>query len=932
MSYKILTILMACTCFVFAVENVPDKNTVVEPAIGNVVAYWSFDSDSSDTYTDITGNKHDAVTTGVGVAEGITGTALDCTDSTFDITVNNSVEDFNVAHFTIEGWIYPYGSMVNPGSFYNYQSIFENIRCGIEGSQDGGGFALQITDMGKLRLSMARPVPVGSETWVYITAENYTFQPRKWYHVVGTYDGATMKMYINGKLVEELPYTLDYRPSDIPTRIACEHMLNGLIRNRFIGKIDELKLYDYALDSLSIAQHYNLLMPKSPDTLVAYWSFDSDSATNYSDETGNGYDALASKAGVIDGVSGTALNCADTNVEVTIENSAGNLNLDNFTIEGWIYPYVSMINPGSFYNHKTIFDNIRCGVEGSQDGGGFALQITDMGELRLSMARPEPVGSETWVYITSDDIIQPHQWYHVAGTYDGSTMRMYINGVLVKELSYTLGYRPSDITARIGSEYMLNGRVRNWFTGKIDEVKLYNHALDAQDIKSSFEALKPDSATPFEINFGMKNTYANPGDTVCMPVYITNFKDFSISACQLSLNYDTTKLTFDSAHKDSGIINQWPLFSAVQSGSSLNIAMAGTTTPIDYGEGELFRCFFIVNPKASQDDTLAIHFSDINIDEKYNLITATGKDGRIYIQQNHIMYGDVTGNDEVNIFDAQKVLGYVVGSVQLPDSTCSNFTSAVADVSGNGFITSYDAALIFQHSVGLLPEFPVECNVPASLAKCSFVQESHLSISVQTHSDQIDYNLVGSNLKGFCAGEFSIQYDPSVDISNGSIDTKVRGATLNSKVDVNQDFLKIALVTNDDIDDNNPVTLISISLPASAKTDANAFAIKTALINEGKILTNFDNSQLSTSGRIQISPQVSYPSIRYANKTFVIYQTGNTPIDFKVWSLNGKLIANRNYTAGNGFKNITFNSPKGIYLYRLKTGKDLLTGKIMVSK
>lgn len=65
--------------------------------------------------------------------------------------------------------------------------------------------------------------------------------------------------------------------------------------------------------------------------------------------------------------------------------------------------------------------------------------------------------------------------------------------------------------------------------------------------------------------------------------------------------------------------------------------------------------------------------------------------------------GDVNDDGLVDEKDATAVLRYVVG---LPSA--GSFIEDRADVSNNGLITSYDAALIFQRSAGLIGGFLAE--------------------------------------------------------------------------------------------------------------------------------------------------------------------------------------------------------------------------------
>jgi hypothetical protein len=71
-------------------------------------------------------------------------------------------------------------------------------------------------------------------------------------------------------------------------------------------------------------------------------------------------------------------------------------------------------------------------------------------------------------------------WSHLASTYNGSTLRLYVNGVLVSSTAMSGSLAASSGVLRIGG----NGVWPEWFAGLIDEVRVYNRALSAAEIQS----------------------------------------------------------------------------------------------------------------------------------------------------------------------------------------------------------------------------------------------------------------------------------------------------------------------------------------------------------------------------------------------------------------------------------------------------------------
>jgi len=81
--------------------------------------------------------------------------------------------------------------------------------------------------------------------------------------------------------------------------------------------------------------------------------------------------------------------------------------------------------------------------------------------------------------------INLNQWYHIVGTDDGTTVRLYINGVQVQTGSSSTATNYSG-QPLIG-QFPGNNAVTN---GKIPVVKIYERALTAREIKANFNQYK----------------------------------------------------------------------------------------------------------------------------------------------------------------------------------------------------------------------------------------------------------------------------------------------------------------------------------------------------------------------------------------------------------------------------------------------------------
>ncbi len=103
------------------------------------------------------------------------------------------------------------------------------------------------------------------------------------------------------------------------------------------------------------------------------------------------------------------------------------------------------------------------------------------------------IGDGTWHSVTSDDYaIQTNIWYHLVALYDGTTQKIYVNGVLVASVTATFTFLPGTHVTTIGGASLLENR---FFDGQIDEVAIWDTALSSSEVTTLFNSGIPVSAT-----------------------------------------------------------------------------------------------------------------------------------------------------------------------------------------------------------------------------------------------------------------------------------------------------------------------------------------------------------------------------------------------------------------------------------------------------
>jgi prepilin-type N-terminal cleavage/methylation domain-containing protein len=221
------------------------------------------------------------------------------------------------------------------------------------------------------------------------------------------------------------------------------------------------------------------LVPQE-EGLVGYWNFDEGTGSSTIDQSGSQNNGAWSGAaagtsgyyspGKVGPWAGT-FNGASTYVN---EGSGSALNLTSYiSIVAWVNPSPSCANP--------------CVVVGT-NGVGSTLTAYDI-YLRNAPGADIGVG-----FVTPDNLqhgggtggtVNYGQWNYLAMTFDGTTVRSYLNGVLVNSGSAT-----SSMTRNFTGTYLGKYASGGYFSGLIDDARIYNRALSTAEIQAIYNAEK----------------------------------------------------------------------------------------------------------------------------------------------------------------------------------------------------------------------------------------------------------------------------------------------------------------------------------------------------------------------------------------------------------------------------------------------------------
>jgi len=208
--------------------------------------------------------------------------------------------------------------------------------------------------------------------------------------------------------------------------------------------------------------------------LFAYWKFDEGSGFIAGDSSGNGKDGIIDGATWTTGKIGDALSFDGFDDWVDVPDD---ISTKHITLEAWIYP-TGVYDIGD-QGSPIITKETGRGTPPWSESFAWRLRITPhTHKLQLQCFTPTGEGGGSAV---SDTELQMGKWYHVAGTYDGTETRVYINGNL--EGSYVAPISEPLVTSTLptGIGHLPNWSVQ-WFQGIIDEVRVYGRALTSGEI------------------------------------------------------------------------------------------------------------------------------------------------------------------------------------------------------------------------------------------------------------------------------------------------------------------------------------------------------------------------------------------------------------------------------------------------------------------
>ena len=425
----------------------------------NLIGYWNFDEGAGQVAYDSSSSGNDGQ---LGSTAGI--------DDSDPVWVESGLPEYSGVTYHIDG---TNGSDSSDG--LSYETAFATIQYGIDTAQDGDTILV----------------------WPGVYNESVFFINK----------GVTVRSAADAAVIEAFDiYAVSFYTAEGPNSI----LQNFVIRNSDTGilvssgspRLEYLTIVDCNVgidagfgadpnirncilwnnslgDLVGCSAEYSMVEEELGP--VSWWEFSKGNGMTAYDSAGDNDGTLVNgpvwTTGIIDGA--LEFDGVDDYVEV-----ADNIELEpqQLTVAAWVYRENASTRDTILQKGSTHWDD---------DRNGYLFRILESASIYPQKARLYIVaGSNTNVMSpVSDTEIEAGIWYHLAATYDGSYIRIYVNGQEegtpvseTRAIDYSGGYQ----NFKIGGQET-TGDFDYIFDGKIDEVAIYDRALSGAEIEQLYE-------------------------------------------------------------------------------------------------------------------------------------------------------------------------------------------------------------------------------------------------------------------------------------------------------------------------------------------------------------------------------------------------------------------------------------------------------------
>jgi hypothetical protein len=306
---------------------------------------------------------------------------------------------------------------------------------------------------------------------------------------------------------------------------------------------------------------------------------------------------------------------------------------------------------------------------------------------------------------------------------------------------------------------------------------------------------------------------------------------------------------------------------------------------------------------------------------------------------NQTNWGDVSGDGHVSTYDAALILQKIVGLIQFTPEQ-----EAAADVSGAGGVTAYDAALILQYVVGIISEFPAQSGDAAPTVNTNTRRyHVHIGNAFAKAGESINVPIIADDATDIIAGNITIEYDASL-LKPVGVSITALTAEYSQEYSINNGQLSAAFAGKNPLVGSGNLVMLAFEVLPDAKAQNARLTLTNMRLNDGL------KAEVG-EGCIEIIPSQTALGQNYPNpfnpETWIPFDLANPgEVTIRIYNLKGQFIRTLylgNQPAGryvtkskaaywDGRNKLGEKVSSGIYFYQIQVGDFQAMRKMFIVK
>ncbi len=475
--------LIGLICFFGSAKKAEASSLYKAPNNLGLLGYWSMEDGHGSSVTDFSGSRNHGTTSGIAnpptsssgwTTSGKIGQALNF-DGTNDYVDLGTKSSLNLTTtLSISGWV----NRSNTGKYMIplARRNSSNLQYQLTWVRNGEG-----THNDKVRLDLG----LGGSITSFNSTNAHT--DTGWHHIAGTYDGANVKLYFDGALDGTTAETRSIDSYSIPNEIGFDNgVADPSLSAYSAGSIDDVRIYNRALSGTEIltlyGQTYRSVIKNSGKGLVAYWPFSEGTGTITTDATGNRNNGTLTNGPTWGtGKYGNAVTFdgVDDYVSASSASSVNFQETSPFSVSSWVKTTSSATQSiASTWSYQV--------------SSGWHFEMNDGTAGAIYFGIINGIGNSYRMARSTATTFNDGAWHLAVATYDGSQssagIKLYIDGVSSAAVSIGDTSPGSLANANLNIGKIGGGSVPEYFNGSIDDARIYNRVLSAQEVLNLYNS------------------------------------------------------------------------------------------------------------------------------------------------------------------------------------------------------------------------------------------------------------------------------------------------------------------------------------------------------------------------------------------------------------------------------------------------------------